>query len=215
MPWTNPWHEHRYLEDIEQREDGGTPGVMQLIRAALAVQLKESMGTGRIARRERQIVEHVFARLEGSPRVVILAARHRRRLPVISFYIEGLHYNLVVRMLNDRFGVQARGGCSCAGTYGHYLLNVDEQRSHGITERIDAGDLTDKPGWVRASFHPVMSDAEVAAVCDAIVAIAEHGDAWSADYRHVPHLNDYEHVGGPAPLEGVVATWFAAGAQGA
>lgn len=78
-----------------------------------------------MARREHEIVEHVFLRLADVPRVVILAEQHRERLPVFSFYIAGLHYNLVVRMLNDRFGVQARGGCSCAGTYGHYLLNVD------------------------------------------------------------------------------------------
>ncbi len=214
VAWTNPWQEHRYLEDIELREDGGTPGLMQLIRAALAVQLKEAMGTARIARREQQIVEQVFSRLVGNRRVVILAGQHRQRLPVISFYVEDLHYNLVVRMLNDRFGIQARGGCSCAGTYGHYLLSVDEQHSHGITSRIDAGDLTDKPGWVRVSFHPVMDDGEIAAVCDAILAIAEHGDAWSADYRHLPHLNDYEHVSGAAPLEALVETWFTAAAAG-
>lgn len=210
VAWTNPWHEHRYLEDIEQREDGGTPGVMQLVRAALAVQLKEAMGAERIARRERQIVEQVFSRLQGQPRVVILGGQHRQRLPVFSFYVEGLHYNLVVRLLNDRFGIQARGGCSCAGTYGHFLLNVDERHSHGITARIDAGDLSDKPGWVRVSFHPVMNDGDVAAVCDAILAIAEHGHAWSADYRHLPDLNAYDHVAGPAPLEALVASWFAA-----
>lgn len=211
VAWTNPWHEHRYFDDIEVREDGGTPGLTQLIRAALAVQLKDSMGVDRIAERERDIVRQVFDRLAVSPRVVILAGKHRERLPVISFYLPGLHYNLVVRMLNDRFGVQARGGCSCAGTYGHYLLNVDVEESHRITSRIDAGDLSDKPGWVRVSFHPVMSDDDVSAVCNAILEVAEHGDAWAADYRHLPGLNDYEHVSGPAPIETMVAGWFATG----
>jgi len=138
----------------------------------------------------------------------MLAGQHRQRLPVFSFYLPGLHYNLVVRLLNDRFGVQARGGFSCAGTYGHYLLNVDVDHSQRITSLIDAGDLTDKPGWVRVSFHPTMSDAEVGAVCDAIEQIALHGDDWAADYRHIPLLNDYEHVGGPAPVEALVAGWF-------
>jgi selenocysteine lyase/cysteine desulfurase len=212
VSWTNPWHEHRYFEDIEVREDGGTPGVLQLIRAAMAVQIKEAMGTERIAARERSIVARVFERLERVPRVVILAGQHRERLPVISLYIDGLHYNLVVRLLNDRFGIQSRGGCSCAGTYGHYLLNVDLQHSHAITERIDAGDLSEKPGWVRVSFHPVMSDAEVDFVCDAISQVAEHGDAWAADYRPLPHQNDFEHVSREAAVQREVARWFDASA---
>lgn len=210
VSWTNPWHGHRYFEDIEVREDGGTPGFLQLIRAALAVQAKEAMGVERIAEREHEIVRQVFERLDRVPRVVVLAGRSRRRLPVISFHLPGLHYNLVVRLLNDRFGIQARGGCSCAGTYGHYLLNVDADHSQRITSNIDAGDLTDKPGWVRVSFHPAMSDGEVAAVCDAIAQVAEHGDAWAADYRHLPRLNDYEHVSGPAAVDALVAGWFAA-----
>ena len=208
VSWTNPWQQHRYFDDIETREDGGTPGFMQLIRAALAVQLKDAMGVENIAEREHTIVQRVFGILGDSPRVVILAAKHRDRLPVFSFYVPGLHYNLVVRMLNDRFGVQARGGCSCAGTYGHYLLNVDAQHSHEITERIDEGDLSDKPGWVRVSFHPTMSDQEVDQVCHAIQTVAEHGDQWSRDYRRCPASNDFEHVNGPPAIEAMVQRWF-------
>lgn len=208
VTWTNPWNQHRYHEDIEAREDGGTPGVLQLLRAALAVRLKETMGVERMAQREREIVEHVFLRLADVPRVVILAGQHRDRLPVFSFYIDGLHYNLVVRMLNDRFGVQARGGCSCAGTYGHYLLNVDAPQSRRITDRIDAGDLSGKPGWVRVSFHPVMSGEEVEAVCDAIAAIARHGDEWAREYRPLERLNDFRHVDERTDVEEMVAGWF-------
>lgn len=210
VTWTNPWQEHRYYDDIEVREDGGTPGFMQLIRAALAVELKEAMGVANIAAREREIVEMVFARLGASPHVEILAGQHRERLPVISFYVPGLHYNLVVRLLNDRFGIQARGGCSCAGTYGHYLLNVDAAVSRRITSQIDSGDLSDKPGWVRVSFHPAMSDDEVGAVCDAIIAVAGHGAEWATDYRHLPKLNDYEHVNGAPDMAALVGRWFAA-----
>jgi selenocysteine lyase/cysteine desulfurase len=208
VTWTNPWQEHRYYDDIEVREDGGTPGFLQVIRTALAVRLKEQMGVAAIAAREHAIVERVFARLFEHPDVVLLAAQHRARLPVISFYIPHLHYNLVVRLLNDRFGIQARGGCSCAGTYGHFLLNVDLEHSHQITRAIDAGNLRDKPGWVRVSFHPVMSDGEVDAVCDAIVAIAEHGSEWAADYRALPGLNDYEHQDGPAAVAPIVNAIF-------
>lgn len=208
VTWTNPWNQHRYHEDIEVREDGGTPGVLQLVRAALAVRLKEAMGVKRMAQREREIVDRVFARLAAAPRVVILAGQHRERLPVFSFYIEGLHYNLVVRMLNDRFGIQARGGCSCAGTYGHYLLNVDAPQSRQITDRIDAGDLSDKPGWVRVSFHPVMRDEEVETVCEAIVAIARYGDEWAGEYTQLDQLNDFRHLGEPPGVEEMVAGWF-------
>ena len=208
VTWTNPWQEHRYYDDIEVREDGGTPGFLQVIRAALAIKLKEEMSVEKIAARERWIVETVFRRLLPHPDIVVLAAQHRERLPVISFYVPHLHYNLVVRLLNDRFGIQARGGCSCAGTYGHYLLNVDAERSHQITGSIDHGDLTDKPGWIRVSFNPVMRDAEVEAVCAAIIAVADKGSEWAADYRHVPGLNDYEHVSGPAQMSALVDHLF-------
>ena len=215
VAWTNPWHEHRYFEDIEVREDGGTPGILQLIRAALAVRLKESMGIERIAARERQIVRTVFGRLAGVPRIVILAGQHRERLPVFSFYIEGLHYNLVVRLLNDRYGIQARGGCSCAGTYGHYLLHVDLQQSHRITDQIDSGDLSDKPGWVRVSFHPTSSDMDVQFVCQAILDIAASGDAWARDYVHLPQMNDYRHVEARDDMASVVDAWYAGFPAGA
>jgi selenocysteine lyase/cysteine desulfurase len=208
VSWTNPWHEHRYFDDIEVREDGGTPGFLQLIRAALAIQLKQAMGQEQIALRDREIVDQVFAQLGQAEGVVLLAAQQRQRLPVFSFYLPGLHYNLVVRLLNDRFGIQARGGCSCAGTYGHYLLNVDASVSHRIAQRIDAGDLSDKPGWVRLSFHPTMSDAEVGFICEAILQIAQHGPRWSADYALLPHSNDYRHRHFAPGMEAMVARWF-------
>lgn len=208
VTWTNPWHEHRYYEDIEVREDGGTPGFLQLIRAALAVQLKDAMGVAQMAQREHDIVTQVFERLGQHPQIVLLAAQHRQRLPVISFYIPGLHYNLAVRLLNDRFGIQARGGCSCAGTYGHYLLNVDIEHSHRITEQIDAGDLTDKPGWVRLSFHPTMGDAQVRLVCNAVLALAENAALWAADYEHLPRLNDYRHRSAGETVPALVDDWF-------
>jgi len=111
-----------------------------------------------------------------------------------------------VRLLNDRYGVQVRGGCSCAGTYGHYLLHVDPSRSAAITDAIEAGDLTDKPGWVRLSLHPTMTDAELAYTLDAIEACIVHADAWRADYRYDPHTNEYV-FDGPDPLPDV-AGWF-------
>lgn len=208
VSWTNPWGGRRYLDDIEVREDGGTPGFLQLIRAALAIQLKEAMGVARMAERERAIVDRFFNHIGGLPRVVLLAAQHRKRLPVFSFYLDGLHYDAVVRLLNDRFGIQARGGCSCAGTYGHYLLHVDAKKSRQISKSIDAGDLSEKPGWVRISFHPLTSDSEVDTVCDAIAQIARHGDDWAIDYQNLPSSGDGEHLDRPWAAESLVAKWF-------
>ena len=139
--WTNPWQQHSFVDNIEAREDGGTPGFLQTIKAALAVQLKDAMGTERMREREQALLAVLLQELRAIPRLHILADHLEDRLPIVSFYVEELHYNLLVRLLNDRFGVQVRGGCSCAGTYGHYLLHVDPNRSQRITGKIDQGDL--------------------------------------------------------------------------
>ncbi len=154
VSWTNPWGNHKYIDDIETREDGGTPGFLQTIRTALAIKLKEKMGVDNILRREHELLHIIFQKLEPIPNLTILAPKIKDRLSVISFYIEGLHFNLGVKLLNDRFGIQTRGGCSCAGTYGHYLLHVDKKTSKKVTDEIDHGDLSHKPGWIRMSIHP-------------------------------------------------------------
>ncbi len=183
VAWTNRWGERRYVDDIESREDGGTPAFLGAIRAALALELKELMGCAAIRGRETELLDRAFAGLASIPGLKILAEGERDRLGVISFYFEDLHYNLVVRLLSDLYGIQVRGGCSCAGTYGHYLLHVDRERSREITCKIDSGDLTDKPGWVRLSLHPTMTNAELDYCLRALAEIAERGAAWAADYR--------------------------------
>ncbi len=189
--YTNPWKEREYVSDIELREDGGTPPVLQAIKAAMCIRLKEDMGIGNIILREEQLLTIVFNRLSQIANVTILQGTQRKRLGIISFIIDGAHYNLVVRLLNDRFGIQARGGCSCAGTYGHYLLNVDQTRSHKIRAAIRAGDLSSKPGWVRVSMHPIMTDAEVEYIMDAIEATASMFNDWESDYRYDAGRNEY------------------------
>jgi len=164
------------------REDGGTPGFLQTIRTALAIQLKEQMGTDEIAKREEEQLAILWPYFDASPGLVILAGQHRHRLGVISFYIEGLHYLLAVRMLNDRFGIQTRGGCSCAGTYGHFLLHVDPETSHTITDKINNGDYSQKPGWVRMSIHPCMTDNEMHELGKAIQQLAQNWQEWTKDY---------------------------------
>lgn len=193
VSWTNPWGGHKYIDSIEEREDGGTPGFLQVIKTAMAIRLKEQMGVGNMLEREHQLVNYIFGQLHGVPNLKILAGQHRDRLGVFSFYIEDLHFNLGVKILNDRFGIQSRGGCSCAGTYGHYLLHVDQQRSHDLVCKIDSGDLIEKPGWIRMSVHPTTTDAEITYVCDAIRQLAENYKQWSEDYTYEPSRNEFRH----------------------
>jgi len=206
--WTNPWGEYRYFPEIEVREDGGTPGFLQAIRAALAIQLKEKMGTKKMMEREREILPAVFSGLRAIPNLHILADHLDNRLGIVSFYFESLHYNLVVKLLNDRFGIQARGGCSCAGTYGHYLLHVDKFTSKRITDKINEGDLSNKPGWVRLSFHPTMTDAEVQYVLDAVRQIGVHAKEWEKDYMYDRRSNEYSHKADHGQLRRTVEEWF-------
>ncbi|WP_286234838.1 aminotransferase class V-fold PLP-dependent enzyme [Thalassotalea sediminis] len=193
VTWTNPWGEHSFFDDIEMREDGGTPGFLQCIKTALAIKVKDEMGVANITARENWITNYVMDTLAQLDNVEMLESAIRDRLAIVSFYVKGAHYNLVVRLLNDRFGVQTRGGCSCAGTYGHILLNVDHDTSSKITDQIDSGDYAEKPGWIRASFHPTMTDKEVSYVVDAIKQVSENIQTWSNDYRFNPASGDFEH----------------------
>ncbi|MFT6193615.1 MAG: selenocysteine lyase/cysteine desulfurase [Cognaticolwellia sp.] len=193
VTWTNPWGKHSFFNNIELREDGGTPGFLQCIKTALAIKLKDAMGVKNIQQREAQISQYVMDNLAKNEHVVMLEPNIRQRLAIVSFYVPGAHYNLVVRLLNDKFGVQTRGGCSCAGTYGHILLKVDQDTSSKITQQIDSGDFAEKPGWIRASFHPTTSDKEVAFVVEAINQVTENIALWGKEYRFNPASGDYEH----------------------
>ncbi len=191
VDWTNPWGHHKFIDNIEAREDGGTPPFLQTIKAALAVKLKEKMTVPKLLEQEEHLVSLLFNELEKIPHLHLLADNLRNRLGAISLYIDNVHYNLAVRLLNDRFGVQTRGGCSCAGTYGHYLLHVDPNRSRSITNKIDSGDLSEKPGWVRISLHPTMTEDEVLKIAEGLRQIVERVDTWSTDYRYDIHKNEF------------------------
>ena len=194
VTWTNPWGKHSFFNNIEMREDGGTPGFLQCIKTALAIKVKDAMGVENIALREQEITNYVMDRLSQNDRVIMLEPAIRDRLAIVSFYVKDAHHNLVVRLLNDKFGIQTRGGCSCAGTYGHILLNVDQDTSSKITEQIDVGDFAQKPGWIRASFHPTMTDKEVAFIVDAVNQVTENLATWSKEYRFDPASGDFSHV---------------------
>ena len=206
--WTNPWGEHSYLNDIELREDGGTPGFLQTIRIALAIQLKEEMGIENIHKREEEINKEIFKKLKPVKNLVLLAQQHEDRLGVFSFYINDLHYNLGVKILNDRFGIQTRGGCSCAGTYGHFLLHVDQQESQDLVEKMAEGCLLDKPGWIRMSIHPTTTNNEVDFICDSIIALAENFKDWEKDYQYNEITNEFIYKGFESKEKELVESWF-------
>ncbi|MEI7726620.1 MAG: aminotransferase class V-fold PLP-dependent enzyme, partial [Bacteroidota bacterium] len=139
VDWTNAWGEYKFIDDIEIREDGGTPGFLQAIKTALAIELKEQMGVEQMHSREQVLVNFAFKKLQKIQGIHILAENITDRLGIISFYADSIHYNLFVRLLSDKFGIQVRGGCACAGTYGHYLLNVSHDKSKRITDKINLG----------------------------------------------------------------------------
>ena len=208
VSWTNPWGEHKYIDNIEDREDGGTPGFLQVIKTALAIQLKEKMGVQNILDREHELVQYIFATLNQLPNLHILANQHQDRLGVISFYIDELHFNLGVKLLNDKFGIQTRGGCSCAGTYGHYLLHVDQETSHNLVCQIASGDLIQKPGWIRMSVHPTTTSAEIEFVCESIRLLAANHQEWANEYQYNPKTNEFLHKEVKSSEKERVAAWF-------
>ncbi len=208
VSYTNPWGQHDYFDDVETREDGGTPAFLQTIRIALSIQLKEKMGTDKIKEREDEINAIVFDTLEQLEGVKILAPEHKKRLSIFSFYFEKHHFNLVVKLLNDRFGIQTRGGCSCAGTYGHFLLNVNQETSNKIKHQILEGCNTEKPGWVRLSLHPTITNKELEFVCDSLKELAKNIEDWAKDYKYDSAKNDFIHTT-IKPLEKkLVSAWF-------
>lgn len=209
VAWTNPWGQYAFLDDIEAREDAGTPGFLQAIKSALAVQLKDEMTVAAMREREHAIAPYAMDRLAAIPGVHVLAQGVRDRLAMLSFWVEDVHYNLMVRLLNDRFGVQSRGGCSCAGTYGHYLLHVDPSRSKSITDRIDRGDLSEKPGWVRLSFHPSTTMADIDHAINAVAECVANVKGWQQDYVYSAITNEYAHKDGDTALKARVQEWFA------
>lgn len=208
VEWTDPWGGHKYIEDIELREDGGTPGFLQTIRAALAIEVKNLMGTKNMAIREHELVERAFEGLEKAKEIHILADNIKDRLGIFSFWFENIHFNLIVKLLNDRFGIQVRGGCACAGTYGHFLLSVTPEKSKQITAKIMSGDLTEKPGFVRISLHPTMTNEELDFIIDAVTEIAENHKEWGKDYDYNSLNNEFYHKNEARDKTERIVEWF-------
>ena len=193
VKWTNPWGEHSFIDSIEDREDGGTPPFFQTIKAAEAITLKEDMNPTLMHKMEQIHFKRLFSEFGGLEDVYILAENIQDRIAAFSFYIKDLHYNLGVRLLNDLYGIQVRGGCSCAGTYGHYLFDIPIETSHSICELIDAGDNSQKPGWIRLSVHPCMNSEDLDFIVKAIHDIRVNFKDYKKEYLYDEKTNQFYH----------------------
>lgn len=194
--------EHRYLDDPAHREEGGTPAIVESIRAGLVFRLKEEVGTALIKEREHTYLSRAVAAWSALPTMEILGNLAAERLSILSFVVKGptgkhLHHNFVVALLNDLFGIQARGGCSCAGPYGHRLLGIDTDRSHEFERQISGGCEGIKPGWVRVNFNYFLCDDVVDYLIAAVEFIATSGWKFLVDYRFDPVTGLWHHRNGP------------------
>jgi selenocysteine lyase/cysteine desulfurase len=187
VAYVNPT-EHRYLTDPAQREEGGTPAIVESIRAGLVFQLKQAVGIEVIRAHEERYLRRAVEAWQGEAAIEILGNLDADRLSIVSFVIRApsgryLHHNFVVALLNDLFGIQSRGGCSCAGPYGHRLLGIDLERSHEFEREIARGCEGIKPGWVRVNFNYFISEPVFAYIVDAVRMIARDGWRLLGDYR--------------------------------
>ncbi|MFC5381640.1 aminotransferase class V-fold PLP-dependent enzyme [Aquipuribacter nitratireducens] len=206
VAYVNPT-EHRYLADAEHREEGGTPAIVESIRAGLVFQLKAAVGVATIRAREETLLRRAVDRWREVPEMEILGNLAAERLSIVSFVVRRpdadgrpgryLHHNFVVALLNDLFGIQSRGGCSCAGPYGHRLLGIDLDRSHAFEREIATGCEGIKPGWVRVNLNYFVSEQVVDYVVEAVGFVARHGWRFLTDYTFDPGTGLWRHRDGP------------------
>jgi selenocysteine lyase/cysteine desulfurase len=194
--------DHCYVSDPEHREEGGTPAIIESIRAGLVFHLKRALGTDVIRAHEADFVRRAVGAWADNPALEVLGNIDAERLSIVSFTVRApsgryLHHNAVVAMLNDLFGIQARGGCSCAGPYGHRLLGISLDRSHEYEAQITAGCEGIKPGWVRVNFNSFISEAVFAYLVEAVDLLARYGWALLEDYRFDLATGLWRHRAGP------------------
>jgi selenocysteine lyase/cysteine desulfurase len=172
-----------YTERLAEREEGGTPDILGDVRAGLAFLVKEALGPEAILAHETALAERAMARLRRHPRIRLYGPPHGRRLPILSFNVDGLHHDFASALLDHLFGIQNRAGCSCAGPYGHRLLGIGPERSAALRRAIALGVLALKPGWVRISLPYTATEDEIEFLLEAVELVADHGEAFLPLYR--------------------------------
>lgn len=201
-----------FISHIEEREKPGTPGVLQVMKAAMVFEVKDNVTAERIVQREHELLEKVFARWLANPAIEILGNQDpARRVGIISFNIKAnsgnskdnhyLHPKFATTLLNDLFGIQSRAGCSCAGPYGHRLLGIDEQESEQYRSCVAKGYSGIKPGWCRVSMHYVMDDLEVDYLLDAVDFLARHGSLFLRLYDFDLYDGSWRNKDDPTHLQ--------------
>ncbi|MDX2088034.1 MAG: aminotransferase class V-fold PLP-dependent enzyme [Kofleriaceae bacterium] len=189
--------EHRYVDDPVIREEGGTPAIIESIRAGLVFQLKDAVGTEAIREREVDFIQRAIATWQTNPNITILGNSEAWRLSIVSFIVRHrdayLHHNFVVALLNDLFGIQSRGGCGCAGPYGHRLLGIDLEASKEFEREILRGCEGIKPGWVRVNFNYFLSETQFQFILDAIHLVATNGWKLLPQYNFDPDTGEWRH----------------------
>ena len=195
--------DHSYVTDFAHREEGGTPAIIESIRAGLVFHLKRAVGEGVIEKLEQDFVTRAIESWSANPNIQILGNRRARRLSIVSFLIRHgeryLHHNFVVALLNDLFGIQARGGCSCAGPYGHRLLGIDLDHSSRFKSAINSGCEGIKPGWVRVNFNYFIPEEVFRFLVEAVQFIADDGFKLLPLYRFVAETGLWFHRERPQP----------------
>ncbi|MHA1195907.1 MAG: aminotransferase class V-fold PLP-dependent enzyme [Promethearchaeota archaeon] len=188
-----------YSKEVETREKAGTPGVLQTIKAALAIDLKNAIGIDVIEAKELDFTKRALNRLSKHPKIVILGPLDpENRISIVSFMIKHddkyLHPKLITKLLNDLFGIQSRAGCMCAGPYGHILLNIGKEQSQKFRQAIQQGIMGIKPGWCRVNFHYLFTEIEFNFICKAIEFIANHGFKFLTLYSFNVHSGEWTHI---------------------
>ena len=201
VEYVNPTNQ-RYLADPVAREEGGTPAIIGAIRAGLVFSLKSAVGVETIRANEGRLLRQAIAAWADEPGIEILGNLDADRLSIISFVIRSpsgryLHHNFVVSLLNDLFGIQSRGGCSCAGPYGHQLLGIDLDHSNRFASQIAAGCEGIKPGWVRVNLNYFFSEPVLNYLIAAVTFVARNGHHFLTDYRFDLATALWRHRAGP------------------
>ncbi|MBN9672535.1 aminotransferase class V-fold PLP-dependent enzyme [Labrenzia aggregata] len=186
VSFVSPW-DHVYSESLENREEGGTPNVLGDIRAGLALMVKDAIDADWLAARQRDLRARALCVWRDNPHIQLLGKQGVEALPIFSFQVrdgngEPVHHQLFTRMLSDIYGIQARGGCACAGSYAHALLDIDPQASAGLKQALDAGSEIEKPGWVRLNLSPLMRDEKVDFVVRSVDCLARESASYTKDY---------------------------------
>jgi selenocysteine lyase/cysteine desulfurase len=194
------FYNHDFAEDIETREKAGTPPILQAIKAALVLDLKEKIGIDTIEHIESKNTEYFMNELHQIDNLEIIGdVSSDRRTSIISFNINHkdriLHPKFVTKLMNDLFGIQSRAGCSCAGPYGHILLGIDDETSDKFRSLILKGNEGIKPGWVRVNIHYSLSEDDIDYLINAIAFVARYGFLFLQRYTFDMGTAEWRHIG--------------------